>query len=334
MKGARMMKMKAMGFYEFGEPSVLKEIELQMPEAGDDQVLIRVGGTSVNFADIQTRKGSFHGGGADFPVVPGLDAAGTVEAVGRNVRDIREGDRVIAFPRTGTYSEYIVADRALTYVIPDEISMVQAAASPLVSFTSHMLLNKVAELEKGETIVIHAAAGGIGTTVIQIARAMGAGRIIGTVRGEEKRQKALEAGADYVIRSERDNFAEEIMKLTDGRGADVILDSIGGEFTSMSMDCLAMYGRLVVFGNASGSYGMIDTKLLHSSTRSVRGFSSVTTRNNRPQWFKDTAGEVIRLMAEKKIDMKVSHVMKLSDAAKAHELMESGGVTGKIVLEV
>ena len=326
------MQMNAMGFYEFGKPDVFREIEIEKPQPGDDQVLIKVEGTSVNFADIQTRKGSFHGGGTVFPVVPGLDAAGTVEAVGKNIKSLKEGDRVIAFPHTGTYCEYVVADGDLTYAIPETVSIIQAAASPLVSFTSHMILNKVACLEKGDTIVIHAAAGGIGTTAIQIAKAMGAGMIIGTVRGESKKGKALDAGADHVIVTDKENFSERVMDLTGGAGADVILDSIGGDFTEMGMDCLALYGRMVVFGNASGSYGMINTGSLHSSSRSVRGFSSVTTRKNRPDWFRETAPAVIKLMSEGKIDMKISEVMKIKDAARAHELMEKGKVTGKIVL--
>lgn len=328
------MKMKVMGINEFGAPDVLKEMEVERPVPGDDQILIRVQGTSVNFADIQTRKGKFHGSGSDFPIIPGLDVTGVVEEKGSRVENLSVGDRVIAFPNTGTYSEYVAADAALAFAIPDSITVEQAAASPLVTFTSHMLLDKVAEFEKGETLVIHAAAGGIGTTVIQIAKAMGAGLVIGTVRGEKKKEKALEAGADYVICTDSEDFTDRVKVLTDGRGADVILDSIGGEFTSKSMECLAMFGRLAVFGNASGSYDSVDTKLLHSTSRSVRGFSSVTTRNNRPEWFADTAPQVIKLMTEGKIDMKVSEVFDLKDAAKAHELMESGRITGKIVLRV
>lgn len=326
--------MKAMGVFAYGGPEALTLIELEKPVPKDNQVLIRVEGVSVNFADIQTRKGSFHGSGAVFPIIPGLDAMGVVESFGRDVTGIKEGERVIAFPHTGTYAEYVVADGNLVFPIPDEINFEQAAACPLVSFASHMLLNKVARLQRGETLLIHAAAGGIGTTAIQIAKSMGAGLIIGMVGKESKIQQTLQAGADVALCEANDDFVAKVNELTNNKGADVILDSLGGTYTSRGMNCLANYGRMVAFGNASGSYAEIGTNLLHSSCRSVLGYSSVTTRKTRPEWFSETAEEVIRLMVTGKINMQVSHVLNLEEAAKAHELMESGAVTGKIVLRV
>lgn len=328
------MMMNAIGLFEFGGPEVLKPIKIEKPIPGRNQVLVRVQGVSVNYADIQTRKGSFHGSGAVFPIVPGLDAMGIIEAVGSQVEGIKEGQRVIAFPHTGTYSEYILADEGLVYPIPDEISFEQAAACPLVSFASHMLLNKVARLQGGETLLIHAAAGGIGTTAIQIAKSMGAGLIIGTVGSNEKIPEAIQAGADAVICDTSEDFVIKVNEFTSGKGADVILDSLGGTYTNRGMDCLAQYGRMVVFGNATGSYSDIGTKLLHSSCRSVLGYSSVTTRKLRPEWYVDTASEVINLMASGKVDMKVSQILSIENAGKAHELIENRSVTGKIVLKV
>jgi NADPH2:quinone reductase len=324
----------AIGLTEFGGPKVLKRITIEKPTPKEHQVLIKVQGVSVNFADIQTRKGSFHGSGAVFPIVPGLDAMGVVEAVGCLVKGIKVGERVIAFPHTGTYAEYVVADGNLAFPIPDEISFEQAAASPLVSFASHMLLSKVARLQAGETILIHAAAGGIGTTAIQIAKSMGARLIIGSVGNNGKVETAREAGANEVIVDKEEDFVEKVNKLTEGKGADVILDSLGGTYTNRGMGCLAPYGRMVVFGNATGSYSQIGTNLLHSSCRSVLGYSSVTTRKTRPEWFADTAEAVINLMVSGNIDMKVSRILSIDESAKAHELMESGTVAGKIILRV
>lgn len=328
------MKMKAIGLLEFGGPEVLETIEVARPKPLEDQVLIRVQGVSVNFADIQTRKGAFHGAGAAFPLVPGLDCMGIAEEVGSQVTGIKPGDRVIAFPHTGTYSQFVVADGNLTYPIPDTISMEQAAASPLVSFASYMLLSKVARLEQGETLLIHAAAGGIGTTALQIAKSMKAGLLIGTVGSPDKDALARKAGADEVILDKEEDFVQRVKEMTGGRGADVILDSLGGTYPNRGMECLAPYGRLVVFGNATGSYAEINTGLLHGSCRSVLGYSSVTTRKTRPQWFVDTAPEVIRLMDSGELDMKVSLVVSMEEAAEAHLLMEEGRSAGKIVLTV
>lgn len=328
------MEMKAVGLFEFGGPEVLQTIAMEQPVPGDFQVRIKVQGTSVNFADLQTRKGAFHGGGAAFPVIPGLDAMGIVDAVGAKVTKLKEGDRVIAFPASGTYASYVLADEDLVFPVPEALAFEQAAACPLVSFTSHMLLAKVAELQKGETVLLHAAAGGIGTTAIQIARRLGAGTIIGTVGNSSKAGEALAAGADIVVSNEAEDFVTAVNEATGGKGADIILDPVGGTVTGRGMGCLAPYGRLVVFGNASGSYGEISTQLLHSSCRSVRGFSSVTTRKTRPGWFGETAEAVLPLLASGAVTMKIARVMDLEEAGKAHELLESRTVTGKIVLRV
>jgi len=268
----------AIGLTEFGGPKVLKRITIEKPTPKEHQVLIKVQGVSVNFADIQTRKGSFHGSGAVFPIVPGLDAMGVVEAVGCLVKGIKVGERVIAFPHTGTYAEYVVADGNLAFPIPDEI--------------------------------------------------------IGSVGNNGKVETAREAGANEVIVDKEEDFVEKVNKLTEGKGADVILDSLGGTYTNRGMGCLAPYGRMVVFGNATGSYSQIGTNLLHSSCRSVLGYSSVTTRKTRPEWFADTAEAVINLMVSGNIDMKVSRILSIDESAKAHELMESGTVAGKIILRV
>ena len=224
--------MLAIGCMGFGGPSVLEPLSLSAPVCGEEQVRIRVEGVSVNYADLQTRRGSYHAGGTQFPVIPGLDAVGIVETVGSRVDHIRVGQRVLAFPHTGTYAEYVVADGNLTFPVPEGLPLEQAIACPLVTFTSWMLLHKVAALEPGETLLIHAASGGIGTTVIQMARNLGAARIIGTVGSPAKRQAALDAGADDVFCLSDGPFAAAVLDRTGGRGADVILDSLGGSYTA------------------------------------------------------------------------------------------------------
>ena len=176
------------------------------------------------------------------------------------MKNIYPGQRVIAFPQNGSYAEYVVANENLTFALPDEVDFQTAAACPIVSFTSYNLLANVARLQQGESVLIHAAAGGIGTTAIQLAKLLGAGTVIGTVGSEEKKI-ALDAGADYVIGHQDEDFVEKVNELTNGEGVDVILDSISGTVSERSLKCLAYYGRLIHFGNASGEIGNFKRKI-------------------------------------------------------------------------
>ncbi|USG66171.1 NADPH:quinone oxidoreductase family protein [Brevibacillus ruminantium] len=324
--------MKAILVTAFGGTEGMIYTDVEMPEIHPKQVLIRVEKTSVNFADIKSRYGK-KGGGA-LPFIPGLDATGVIVEVGAQVKSLQAGQRVIAFPHNGSYAEYIAADENLTFVLPDEIDFDTAAACPIVSFTSYKLLADIAALEKGETVLIHAAAGGIGTTAIQLAKLLGAGKVIGTVGRQSKAKIALEAGADHVICTDTEDFAQKVQELTGGTGADVILDSISGWVSEKSMECLASYGRLVHFGNASGEVGNIRTIDLHASCRSVRGFSLGTTRSKRPELLQDTAEKVLPYLADGRLAIKIGRRFPLAEAAQAHDWVESRQSTGKVLLEV
>ncbi|GGL43108.1 quinone oxidoreductase family protein [Sporolactobacillus putidus] len=325
--------MKTIVVSDFGGPSVLKVADTDTPSVGARQVLIRVVATSVNFADIMSRQGRYHSGSKP-PFIPGLDAAGVIEKIGPDVRHLKPGQRVIALLKNGSYSEYVVSDENLTFPIPDNVDFETAAACPTVSFTSYKLLADVARLAPGETVLIHAAAGGIGTTAVQFARLLGAAQVIGTVGNDKKRGIALEAGADQVINYQTEDFAEKVKELTDGRGADIILDSISGDVAEKSLTCLAMYGRLVNFGSAAGGTGHFKTTDLHSSCRAVLGFSLGTTVRNRPDLLADASANIFRFLKEGRLKMKVGRHYALEEAAKAHEWMESRQSTGKIVLDV
>lgn len=324
--------MKAILVTQFGGPDVMTYTDVDMPQINSKQVLIRVEATSVNFADIKSRYGKK--GAGKLPFIPGLDAAGVIEQVGSEVEHLVPGQRVIAFPAGGSYAEYIVADESLTFAVPDSMSLETAAACPVVSFTSYKLLSDVARLAPGETVLIHAAAGGIGTTAIQLARLLGAGQVIGTVGHESKAAVALEAGADHVIVYEQEDFAAKVNELTDGEGANVILDSISGRVFEKSLDCLALYGRLVHFGNSGGEAGIVKSVDLHASCRSVLGFSFGTTRSKRPQLLRNTAEHVFRFLADGSLRMKIGEHFSLEDAASAHAWVEGRRSTGKVLLEV
>lgn len=323
--------MKAILVTEFGGPEFLKYQEVAVPEINPDEVLIKVVKTSVNFADIKSRYGKK---GAKLPFIPGLDAAGYIEKIGSNVKDLREGQRVMAFPKFGSYAEYAVASEKLVFSIPDELDFHTAAAAPIVSFLSHKLLNDVARIQKGESIMVHAGAGGVGTTAIQLAKLMGASKVIGTVGSKDKIKTAIESGADHVICYQDEDFAERVNELTNGYGVDIILDSVSGSVTDNSMNCLALYGRLVHFGNSSGYIGNVKTVDVHASCRSLLGFSLGTTRKLRPHLLKETAEQVIPYLVNKQLKIKIGHEYQLSEAAEAHRLMENRLNQGKILLNI
>jgi NADPH:quinone reductase len=323
--------MKAILVTEFGGTEMMKLSDVPIPTIGSKQVLIRVEKTSVNFADIKSRYGNK---GRKLPFIPGIDVAGVIESVGEAVLSLQVGQRVIAFPSEGSYCEYVAADENLTFVLPDAIEFEVAAACPIVSFLSYKLLADIARIEKGETVLIHSAAGGVGTTAIQLAKILGAGLVIGTVGTQSKTTVALASGADHVICYEEEDFASKVNQLTNGKGANVILDSLAGWVTEESMKCLAHFGRLVHFGNSNGVVGNFQTKDLHSSCRSVLGFSFGTTRKNRPETLKETALQVFKFIENGSLKVNIGQTFPLAEAAKAHELVESRRSTGKILLDV
>ncbi len=326
--------MKAVVVTALGGPEVLQWEERPRPDVGPRDVLIRVMATSVNFADIKAREGRYHGASLP-PFIPGLDAAGTVEQVGSQVTGLAPGMRVIAFPSGGSYAEWVVAPDALVFPIPDSVDWDVAAALPIVGLTAYKLLHDIARMESGERVLIHAAAGGIGTTAIQFARLMGAAQIIGTVSREEKKAIARSLGADAVINyAEEQDFSAVVNELTEGRGVDVVLDSIGGTVSEQSLTCLAPFGRLVHFGSASGQPGQFRVGDLHASCRAVLGFSLGTARAQRPYLLKPAADAVLDAVATGGVSMQIGARYPLREAAAAHRWMESRASTGKIILQV
>ncbi|MBC5636456.1 zinc-binding dehydrogenase [Ornithinibacillus sp. BX22] len=322
--------MKAVVIEQFGGPEVLQYKEVPTPQPGHQEVLIKVEKTSVNYADIKNRTGKKAKG--DFPIILGLDLVGTIDQLGEGVTDLTVGQRVIAFPKTGSYAEYAVASEQLTFPIPDEISLDVAAASPIVAFLSYKLLKDVGRIEAGETVLVHSAAGGVGTTAVQMAKLLGASHVFGTVGSREKFRVAYEAGADHVFTY--DDFSDNILELTDGMGVDIILDSMSGKVSEASMSCLAEYGRLVHFGNSSSEVGHFKTNELHNSCRSVLGFSLGNTRKKRPELLKEAAEHVIPFLARGDLDIVIGAEFPLHEVAEAHRLIEQRQHTGKILLTV
>lgn len=321
--------MKAVIQNEFGNANVLSYADVDKPKIAENEVLIKVAYTSVNYADIKQRLGNK--GKGNFPLILGLDAAGTIEKVSTN-SSFFKGDRVIAFPKGGSYAEYVIANEQLVFKIPDSLSFEQAASMPTVSILSYMLLHEIGQVQITDTIVIHSAAGGVGSMLIQLAKLAGVQKIIGTVGNLDKANYVRKLGADAVYTYE--TFTEEVLKQTNNQGATVIFDSVAGDVTSMSLECLALYGTLVQFGNSSGKAGTFKTSDVHNSCRNIKGFSLGTTRKHNPIRLAPVAEKVIELFASKQVTLPIAQVFNLSDAAEAHKLIESRNYEGKVLIKV
>jgi NADPH2:quinone reductase len=325
--------MKGIVVEKFGGPEVLAYRDLDDPRPKANQVLIRVHSAGVNFADTKARVGAYHIKQSP-PFIPGLDVAGTIVAVGPGVKILKVGQRVAAFPQGGAYCELAVADETLAFPIPDSIRDDTAAAFPVVAGTSYAMLARVAGLQANEAVLLHSAAGGVGTTALQIAKQLKARPIIATVGSDIKKKVLAELGADAVVNYRSENYVEETLALTDGKGADVILNPLAGEVLERDLGCLAPFGRLICFGHASGRPASIPSNLLQGSCRSVLGFSFGTLRSTRPQEVRGIMQAVITLLAQGKIRMMVGKQFPLAEAAEAHRYIESRKSTGKILLSI
>ncbi|MBT2582656.1 zinc-binding dehydrogenase [Planococcus sp. ISL-109] len=316
-----------------GPPEVLKLQDVPKPKAKDNEVLIKVEAISVNFADIKARIGQYHGVAANQPFTPGLDCAGVIEEVGSAVVGLSVGERVSAFPSSGSYAEYVVASDQLVYKIPETVSFEEAAASLTVGITAFNVLHKVARVQPGESLLIHAAAGGIGTTAIQLAKLAGVSKIYGTVGSGEKMELVTQLGA-RPINYREENFVDVLSEWTGGKGVDVILDTIAGENFERSLEVLAPFGRIVSFGHANeGSVpGNVKTDELHSSCRAVLGYSTGTYRKHRPEFLREAHEAISDLLEQQQLTVAITGRYPLAEAAQAHVLMESRKSTGKLVL--
>ncbi|SLL09246.1 quinone oxidoreductase [Mycobacteroides abscessus subsp. abscessus] len=321
--------MKAIIQNEFGDASVLTYSDIDLPIIGENEVLIKVAYTSVNYADIKKRKGNK--GKGNFPLTLGLDVSGTIEEVSPK-SNFSKGERVIAFPKSGAYAEYVVANEQLVFKIPDSLQFEQAASMPTVSILSYMLLYDIGQVKKTDTIVIHSAAGGVGSMLVQLAKLAGVQKIIGTVGDLTKENYVKTLGANIVCTY--DTFVEEVLKETNNFGANVIFDSVAGDVSSKSFECLGLYGTLVQFGNSSGKAGTFKTIDVHSSCRNIKGFSLGTTRKHCPERLAPVAEKVLEMFASKKLTLPIAQVFNLSDMKLAHKLIESRNYEGKVLIKV
>jgi NADPH2:quinone reductase len=313
----------------YGDASVLQWREQPDPTPGPGEVTIRVSASGVNFADIQRRRGGYRG--APPPFTPGLDCAGTIAAVGPGVEGLKVGQRVAAFPDSGGYAEMVVARPVLTYVLPDGVSD-EEGASVTMLVTAYNLLTMAGKLQRGERVLIHSAAGGVGSIAVQMARELGAGTIIATAGGPEKAKLAREYGAGVVIDYRSEPIPEKVLAATGGRGVDVVLDAVAGDTTAQSLPALAEGGRYCIYGMASGQPGMFLSNVLHTGNRSALGYTTGGYRNSHPEVLRPGVEAAFKLVSEGKVKVVVGARYPLRDAAEAHRHVESRASTGKVVL--
>jgi NADPH2:quinone reductase len=321
--------MKAIFIEQTGGPEVLKFGDYPTPEPAAGQALVKIAASGVNFIDTYHRTGLYK---LPLPTVLGGEGAGTVEKVGDGVTTLKPGDRVAWGTARGSYAEYAAVPANVLIKIPDSLDFVSAAAAMLQGMTAHYLTHSTFPLKSGHAALVHAAAGGTGRLIVQMAKMAGA-RVIGTAGSADKAKIAKDAGADEVILYRDADFAEETKKLVPG-GVDVVYDSVGASTFMKSLDCLKPRGMMVTFGNASGPVPAIEPLLLNQKgslflTRPTL-FHHALTREEL-EW---RANDVLRWIAEKKLVLKIDHVYPLAETAQAHRDLEGRKTTGKLVLTV
>ena len=320
--------MKAIRAHAAGGPDVLRLEEMPIPVPGPGQVVIRVEAAGVNFVDVYHREGLYP---VAHPFTPGREAAGIVERVGEGVTTCRVGDRVASESLTGGYADYAVAAVERVVPLPDGITTRLAAAVILQGLTAHYLAFSTYRLGPGDTCLVHAAAGGVGLLLCQIARRVGA-RVIGTVSTDEKARLACEAGAHEVILYSRDDFQKETMRITDGAGVQVVYDSVGRTTFLKGLDCLALRGMMVLCGQSSGPVEPLDPQILNQKgslylTRPTLA-SYVRTREELLRRSRELLGWV----AEGSLAVRIGREFPLAAAGEAHTELEARRTTGKVLL--
>ncbi len=320
--------MKAVRIHKFGGPEVLVyEEEVPQPRPAKGQVLIKVAGAGVNFADLMRRTGSYLGG--DPPATLGLEAAGTIEEVGPEVKGFRVGDPVMA-RAAGGQAEYAVVDASNVFRCPPGINLVHAGGMPVIFLTAYHLLKTRSQVQPGDTVLIQAGASGVGTIAIQLAKLWGA-RVIATASTEDKLELTRSLGADITINYITHDFEEEIKAPTGGAGVQVILECVGGEVLEKSLRCLAQYGRLVIYGNASGRPAALPASDIFSANRGVLGLSL----GRSPQGVLDhqkAMAEMLPLVQARKLRLVIDRILPMSEVAKAHVHLGNRGTKGKVIL--
>jgi NADPH2:quinone reductase len=320
---------RAIRITRWGGPEVLELVDdAPVPEPGDDEVLVRVSRAGVNFADTHARENSYLAR-YELPLIPGAEVAGVVE---RDGGGFAKGRRVVALVGTGGYAEYVAADAATTFPIEDGVSDATALALLLQGLTAWHLYRTSAKLAQGESVVVHAAAGGVGSLAVQLARPMGAGRVIATASSEDKRRLALELGADAAVDVHADDLAAALIDANGGERVDVVLEMAGGRVFDESMKALAPFGRLVTYGIASREQNEVRSGGLMRRSHAVVGFWLMHCLQ-RPEMIAGPLEDLFRRTAAGELRVVEGETYGLSDVRRAHEDLQARRTSGKLVLD-
>jgi NADPH2:quinone reductase len=320
--------MKAIQVKEIGGPEKMELVDLQRPVPVAGQALVKIAASGVNFIDVYFRTGLYK---ADLPATLGSEAAGAVESVGPGVADFAPGDRVAYAMARGSYAQYAVVPAAQLVKVPAGVDLQTAAAAMLQGMTAHYLTHSTFPLKSGDTCLVHAAAGGVGLLLVQMARRIGA-RVFGTVSTEAKAQLAKQAGADEVIFYTQQDFEAEVKRLTASRGVDVVYDSVGATTFAKGLNCLRPRGMMALFGQSGGPVPPFDPSLLNAKgslflTRPSLAHYCLT--RDELLW---RAGDVLGWVASGELKVRVDRAYSLAEAAQAHRDLEGRHTAGKLLL--
>ena len=322
--------MKAVRYHQCGEPDVLRWEEAPDPVPGPDALLIKVEAAGVNYADVMRRSGRYHFK-SEFPALLGTEAAGTVVHAGRNAGDFAVGDRV--FCRTtaaGCQAEYVSAPVSEALRIPTALSFIEAAALPVIFLSAYHMLKTLAPVRPGETVLVHAAASGVGTAAVQLAKAWGA-RVLATASTDEKLQFVRGLGADVCINYQKEDFVAEALRHTGGVGVDRVLECVGGDVLIKSIDALAPGGRLMIYGRASGSLPPLPPEPVFAKNLQIYGLNIGGKPWTQAQ-HRAALDEILKLVADGKVKPVISKIFPMPRVADAHRYLSNRQTMGKVIL--
>ena len=325
--------MKAIQFTEYGGPEVLKTIEIDKPKPGPTEVLIEIHAIGVNYADTARREGQYVVP-TKLPFIPGAEIAGVIVEAGEEVTNVNIGTRVVTLIESGGYAEYAVVDsRNVTVMLKEDIDFKQAVSLPLQGLSAYHILKTMGCITNEDTVLVHAAAGGVGTLAVQLAKLFGARKVIATASTDEKLDLAKSLGADVCINYTNEGWHKEVLEATEGRGVDLALEMVGGDVFKDTLKCLAPFGKVVIYGVASGEQAVMHPSSLMAKNQSVIGFFLPQIMRRR-ELFMRSIRELFGYLEEGKLQLIIGETYPLEEAAKVHELMQSRKTSGKIILEV
>jgi NADPH:quinone reductase len=328
--------MKAIRIHETGGPEVMHVDDIDTPTPGPGEILIRVGIAGVNFTDVMARQGMYISKDRvpQLPLTLGTEVAGVVTAVGSEVSDDIVGRRVIAFVHGG-YADYAITSPDLVTELPAGVDLAEATSYLVQGVTAWQLLRDCGRIEPGQSVLVHAAAGGVGTIAVQLAKVFGASTVVATAGSTEKRKLAMELGADVAIDYTASGWPEAVLAATGGRGADIVLDAVGGSIGEESLQCLAPFGRLIVYGVSSSRLASFAGSQLMQGNQSVSGYwltSRLHPSGDASSPTKQIVPELLKLAAGGHLRGIVHHAFSLENAADAHRAVSARKTVGKVVL--